>query len=400
MPADGAARRRRIVERLSPAANRTRSEWVTDAVLFACALFVWSLTLNPQVQPQVPPQLRGWDLVLGAIAVGSIWWSRRYPLAVGIGMIPIGAFSTSAMIAVIVTVYRLGLLAPIRPALVVTLLHIATAIPYFAVWPPPGMTWASWLVLIPLLYTLSLCVGLLGRTRRQLIVGLRESAARDRERYQEHLATLRRDERERIAREMHDVLAHRISLLSMHAGALEFRTTSPSPPRADELNRAARVIRENAQAAVEDLRELLGLLRSDGELGTGAPQPRLADLPALVQDAVAAGQRIDYASDANPRRLRETTQRTAYRVVQEALTNARKHAPGAAVTVRLEQDGSRLAITVVNPVPPGFTRWDLPPPGNGLVGLEERIRIEDGRFSATVEEGRFRLRAELPLGAA
>ena len=137
---------------------------------------------------------------------------------------------------------------------------------------------------------------------------------------------------------MHDVLAHRISLLSMHAGALEFRTTSPSPPRADELNRAARVIRENAQAAVEDLRELLGLLRSDGELGTGAPQPRLADLPALVQDAVAAGQRIDYASDANPRRLRETTQRTAYRVVQEALTNARKHAPGAAVTPAMEKE--------------------------------------------------------------
>ena len=67
-------------------------------------LFVWSLTVNPQVQPQVPPQLRGWDLVLGAIAVGSIWWSRRYPLAVGIGMIPIGAFSTSAMIAVIVPI--------------------------------------------------------------------------------------------------------------------------------------------------------------------------------------------------------------------------------------------------------------------------------------------------------
>jgi signal transduction histidine kinase len=185
----------------------------------------------------------------------------------------------------------------------------------------------------------------------------------------------------------------------MHAGALAYRVESPSPPDAEEVAQASHVIRESAQAAVEDLRELLGLLRSDEELGTGMPQPRLADLADLIGDAVAAGQVVEFSSDANPERLRETTQRTAYRVVQEALTNARKHAPNAPVRVLLRQDRSQLTIEAANAVPPGVTRWDLPPPGNGLVGLEERVRIDGGRFRATVEAGEFRLRADLPTGA-
>ena len=109
-------------------------------------------------------------------------------------------------------------------------MHIACAIPYHAVVPIPGLPWKVWLVLLPLMYALAVCFGLLGRARRQVIAGLRESAARDRERYEERLAATRQEERERIAREMHDVLAHRISLLSVHAGALEFRAGSRRAP--------------------------------------------------------------------------------------------------------------------------------------------------------------------------
>lgn len=388
----------RVAERLSPAAGRTRAEWVTDGVLFGLALLVWVQVVIPASNPQLPAWWLTWDLVLGAIATASIWWTRRHPLLIGILMIVPGALALSAGVGALVSVYRMGLLAPVLPATVVTLVHIATALPYHAVLPLPGMPWQVWIVVIPLLYALCFCVGLLGRARRQLIVGLRESAARDRERYEQRLASIRADERQRIAREMHDVLAHRISLLSMHAGALEYRATSSSPPSTAELREGARIIRENAQAAVEDLRELLGLLRSDGELGTDAPQPRLADLPELVDAAIAAGQRVDFVSDAKPARLRETVQRTAYRVVQEALTNARKHAPLAPVTVRLTQDRAQLTVVVTNPVAPGVTRWDLPAPGNGLIGLDERVRIDGGRFDATVDGGRFRLRAELPAG--
>ena len=389
---------RRVAGRLSPAVGRTRGEWAADWALFALALLVGWLMANPIAYPQIGGWWWPWDIALGLLSSVSIWWTRRYPLAVGILLIVPGAVSITAMVGALVAVYRMGLLAPIRWALLLTALHVLAALPYHAVAPVPGMTWLVWLIVVPLMYALTLCIGLLGRARRQLIVGLRESAARDRERYEERLATTQRDERERIAREMHDVLAHRISLLSMHAGALEYRARSPHPPDARELQESAGVIRQNAQGAVEDLRELLGLLRSDGELGAAAPQPRLSDLSRLLDDAAAAGQHVDFDSDARPDRLRETTQRAAYRVVQEALTNARKHAPAAPVTVRLHQDRAQLTITTSNPVPPGITRWDLPAEGNGLIGLEERVRIEGGWFRAGVEEGEFRIVAELPAG--
>ncbi|MCP2637180.1 histidine kinase [Microbacterium sp. HD4P20] len=390
---------RRVAERLSPAAGRTRGEWATDAALFGTALLVGWVMASPGVHPQILGWWWPWDIALGAFASASIWWTRRYPLTVGVLLIVPGAVSITAMVGALVAVYRMGLLAPIRWALLVTTLHVLAALPYHAVAPLPGMTWLVWLIVVPLMYALTLCIGLLGRARRQLIVGLRESAARDRERYEERLSTTRRDERERIAREMHDVLAHRISLLSMHAGALEYRASSPHPPDPRELHESAGVIRSNAQGAVEDLRELLGLLRSDDELGVAAPQPRLTDLERLLNDAAAAGQQVDFDSDARPERLRETTQRAAYRVVQEALTNARKHAPAAPVTVRLRQDRSQLTIVAANPVPPGVTRWDVSPDGNGLVGLEERVRIEGGWFRAGVEQGEFRVVAELPVGS-
>lgn len=389
---------RRVAAALSPAVGRTKLEWATDSVLFAVAVLLWVQVAVPATNPQLPDWWRTWDLVLGAIATAAIWWTRRYPLTIGVLMVVPGALAIAAGAGALVSVYRMGLLAPIGAALIVTAVHIATALPYHLFLPLPGMPWQVWVVLIPLLYALCLCIGLLGRARRQLIVGLRASAARDRERYEERLATIRRDERQRIAREMHDVLAHRISLLSMHAGALEYRATSPAAPTPAELKDAARVIRENAQAAVEDLRELLGLLRSDDELATGAPQPRLADLPRLVDAAVAAGQRVHFVNEARADRLRDTTQRTVYRVVQEALTNARKHAPHAPVNVRLTQDRSQVTVMASNPVPPGVTIHDLPRDGNGLVGLHERVRLDGGWFGTTIQDGEFLLRAELPTG--
>ena len=328
----------------------------------------------------------------------AIWWTRRYPVLTSVLLIIPGALAISASVGVLVSVYRMGLLAPVIVGAVVTGLHIAIALPYHAILPLPGMPLIVWLIVVPLMYVLSFCIGLLGRARRQLIAGLRESAARDRERYEEQLAATRRDERQRIAREMHDVLAHRISLLSMHAGALEYRASGPSMPDAAELQHSARVIRENARAAVEDLRELLGLLRSDDELGTGPPQPRLEDLGDLIDDAITAGQRVSFRSDADLQRVRANTQRTAYRVVQEALTNARKHAPQTLVSVRVSQEPHRLTIVASNPLAPGVTARDVSA-GNGLIGLEERVQIDGGAFSATVVDGEFRLRAELPTAA-
>ena len=383
-----------VARRLSPAADRTRAEWAADIVLFGIAVAV--VALSPLQYPHFPSRWWIWDLALGALAALSIWWTRRHPLLIGILVIIPGSIAISASAGTLTGVYRMGLLAPIVPGLIVTVLHIGTALPYHAIIPLPDLPWRVWVIMLPLLYAFPFSVGLLGRARRQVIAGLRDAAARDRQQYEQHLQTARQEERQQIAREMHDVLAHRISLMSVHAGALEYRVASNTPPSMEDLRQATRVIRESAYGAVDDLRDLLGLLRSDAAVSSTAPQPRLVDLDTLLAQAGAAGQRVDFTSDARPESIRETTQRTAYRVVQEALTNARKYAPCATVTLRLEHRGDRLGIRVCNPVPPGVTAADpVLTTGNGLVGLDERVTLDGGTFHAGVVDGEFRLEAIL-----
>ena len=125
---------------------------------------------------------------------------------------------------------------------------------------------------------------------------------------------------------MHDVLAHRLSLLSVHAGALEFRPDAPP----EEIAEAAGVIRANAREALQELREVIGVLRADAD-GVVPPQPTLDAIPSLIEESRAAGMKVRAQVDAAGGDV--LLGRTAYRVVQEGLTNARKHAPAAAVEV-------------------------------------------------------------------
>jgi signal transduction histidine kinase len=204
-------------------------------------------------------------------------------------------------------------------------------------------------------------------------------------------------ERTRIAREMHDVLAHRISLLSLHAGALEFRPDAPP----EEVGRAAGVIRASAHQALEDLRAVIGLLRdgADGE-PPQPPQPTLAALPGLLEESRAAGMCV-YADirGTDLAAVPDAVGRHALRIVQEALTNARKHAPAAAVDLRVAgAPGDGLTIEVRNPVPvlaAGAT--EIPGSGTGLVGLAERATLSGGHLEHGLDNGGdFRLCAWLP----
>jgi signal transduction histidine kinase len=197
---------------------------------------------------------------------------------------------------------------------------------------------------------------------------------------------------------MHDVLAHRLSLVTLHAGALAFRTDlTPAQTR-----ETAGVIQANSQRALADLREILGLLR-DTEHGIDAtghrPQPTLGDLNALLDDERAAGAHItlrcDLADlDAPP----ASTGRSAYRIVQEGLTNARKHAPHAAVTVELTgRPGAGLDLVVRNPLPVGSRHGADGSAGFGLVGMAERAAASHGRFEhGPTPDGEFVVRAWLP----
>ncbi len=194
---------------------------------------------------------------------------------------------------------------------------------------------------------------------------------------------------------MHDVLGHRLSLLSVHAGALEFRPDAP----AEEVARAAKVIRESAHQALQDLREVIGVLRAPvGEL----PQPTLADLRLLVAESGRAGMRVDLRTETSGP-APDGVVRTAYRIVQEGLTNARKHAPGAEVRVRLAgAPGRGLTVEVDNAAPatgPGHPPdpAPAPPPGQGLGGLAERVALADGRLEhGPTAAGGWRLSAWLP----
>jgi len=208
----------------------------------------------------------------------------------------------------------------------------------------------------------------------------------------------RQDERSRIAREMHDVLGHRLSLLSLHAGALEVSSGNESAHAAE----AARTVRVAARQSLDDLRQVIGVLREGGGFtensGDRHPQPSLNDLPNLISDARQAGLSADLTilvDQSGPAPVPLGI--AVYRIVQEGLTNVLRHAPGcpASVTVR-GGPGAGVTIEVVNPLPaqpPGPS----PGSGTGLTGVSERVALLGGTMTAGMAgEGVFGLRAWLP----
>ena len=227
---------------------------------------------------------------------------------------------------------------------------------------------------------------------------MRERAERAEAEQERRLQEARAAERTRIAREMHDVLAHRLSLLATYAGALEFRPDAPP----EQTARAAGVVRSLTHQALDELREVIGLLRDDGEAADPPrPQPGLADLERLVAESRDAGMqvRLRQRCAASPT-LTEAVGRTAYRIVQEGLTNAHRHAPGAPVTVDVRgTPGEGLDVAVVNDRPGGPVPVALGS-STGLIGVAERVAVVGGTVEhGPTADGGFRLRARLPWPA-
>ncbi|GAA2336162.1 histidine kinase [Saccharopolyspora halophila] len=224
--------------------------------------------------------------------------------------------------------------------------------------------------------------------------GVMVSAARERieraERERELLAERAvAEERRRIARELHDVIAHRASAMSLQAGALTMHAQD------EETAETAELIRDNSAKALTELRGMLRVLR-DGPSGANEPDtaPTAGDIGGLVGDAVAAGTPVRLHM---PERLPETsstTGRAAYRVVQEALTNSARHAPHAEVRVDVEATGEELVITAANG--PGSAPGEAGA-GYGLLGMRERVSLAGGSLEAGPAGDGFRVRAVLPL---
>ncbi len=196
-------------------------------------------------------------------------------------------------------------------------------------------------------------------------------------------------ERRRIAREMHDVVAHRVTAVALQAGALSLRAPD------EKTEQAAETIRATSASALDELRDILRVLRDDAVEVPGAGV--LASLEDLVEEVTATGARVELALPDPLPVVPDQVGRAVYRVVQEALTNAGKHAPHAAVDVRLDVTGDRLAVEVTNRLTPHGSA--VPGSGYGLVGMRERVELAGGDLrTGPAGDGRFRVLARFPVG--
>ena len=368
------------------------SRWVTVA---AIALSVY-LTLAGSDGPYPwSPFPRPLAVAAGLIGSLALWWWSTRPVEVAAVNVAAVALSANPVPAV-VALYTLA--ASRRAALPLAAISGA-AVVAFAVpeWVDAGKLSVSPLVGGFFATLVAVGAGLYVRTRHDLVRSLRdraEAAEAERELRAEQAQLA---ERARIAREMHDVLAHKVSLIALHAGALEVNPDAGAA-RVEEVSG---VIRVTAGQALEELRAVLGLLRDgDGAGDDLAPPPQLADIARLVESSRAAGLDVSYRAEVAA--LPDGIARAAYRVVQEALTNVHKHARGAPTSVTLTGDeGTGVTVTVENGPPPAPAAPALPGSGAGLVGLGERVRLLGGRLDAQpTDGGGWRLVAWIPWAAA
>ena len=237
---------------------------------------------------------------------------------------------------------------------------------------------------------IALLIGLLGRSTTDAHQQRAVAQAARQDAWEAQLNEARLLERERIAREMHDVVAHRISLIALHAGALAHHMRSEQGEAGD----LARAIQTNAQSSLDELRAMLARLRGNAA-PPEPPQPTLSGLDALLADARSAGQQVAVELDGDPAEVPDRVSRHAYRIVQEGLTNARKHAPGAPVALSLETTADRLRVVVRNRLA-DLAQPDRSGSGLGLVGIAERVDLVGGDLSHGIEGGEFILEATLP----
>jgi signal transduction histidine kinase len=240
-------------------------------------------------------------------------------------------------------------------------------------------------------------LGLWAASRRRLLLALAERAERaERER---HLLAeqARAEERARLAREMHDVVTHRVTLMVLQAGALGVSATD------DGTRRVAEELRAAGCEALEELRDLIGVLRSPAAEHQGRPGPApmaLPDLSALVAESQSVGVAVEVVEEGVPVTVSPVVGRTAYRLVQEALTNVRKHAPGATALVELNYSADRIRLSVTDTGPGGESDPALAAAGSGsgLIGLRQRVELVHGELTSGPRPGGgYRVAATLPV---
>ncbi|MGW2384036.1 sensor histidine kinase [Streptomyces sp. NPDC001658] len=346
--------------------------WAVDAGLVVLAALDAWINLDDEATP----------LMWACAALGSagLLLRRRFPLAVFLLTLPMLLFMDVG-VAPIAALYTLAAHTRNRPLLAGSALLNAAATTL--AWPlsdtfsgDPFSGDRTW-TLIEFVYTLAMAFapilcGQLVQARRDVARQLVEvQVAREHERALYAQSVLAR-ERAQLAREMHDVVSHQVSLIAVQAGALQVAAKDP------DARDAARTIRTLSVNTLDELRHMVTLLRASGGKETElTPQPTLADLQQLIANS---GIETTLTGELPPG-ISTTAQRTVYRTVQEALTNVRKHAPGARAEVRLWHDTQHFGVTVTNTAPTRPT-VALPSARHGLIGLRERAELLGGTLTA------------------
>ncbi|GAB3464411.1 hypothetical protein GCM10027570_52230 [Streptomonospora sediminis] len=372
------------------------------------AVTVWArYSANPALGPLLLDIAAG---ALGCVLAPLLLWR---PVPAALGLVVLAAFSPAATPPATLAALQVAQRRPLPLAGAVAAAGVAAHAVQGWWQPSSGLSYGWWLVLITAGYGAMVGWGALARANRALVESLRERARRAEAEQGRRVAEARMAERTRMAREMHDVLAHRLSLLATYAGALEYRPDSPP----ERLAHAAGVVRTGVHQALDELREVILVLRHEdaaegnehgrehGREHAAGGQPRFGDIRRLVEESRSAGTQVRLgdgaaaaigstgpddlaglidAADPNPATdradpsgLPAAVGRTAYRVVQEGLTNARKHAPGRPVDVELAgRPGEALEVSIANPIghvdhPDGATEEKA---GAGVPAAEEVFR--------------------------
>ncbi|PZF98664.1 sensor histidine kinase [Micromonospora endophytica] len=361
--------------------RRRRAREIAADVCCVSAALVIAVALAGEAEDigQVTGRALFWALVPGVIGSTMLWWRRRYPVRVALALAPLVMLTDMVVGSLLIIMFTLAEYRRWGVTAAFMATYLVAHIPYLLVRPDPHQSALAISTFHAFLLMMAAMLGTVVRARRDAAAAVRDRALRAKAQAELRTEQIRAVERVRIAREMHDVLAHRISLVSLHAGALEIRADLP----AADVSKLAGTIRVTAHQALDDLREILGVLRGGGLTVDGGPvglrpQPDLGDLDTLVAECREAGAKIAVTDERPDRAMSASMSRTAYRVVQEGLTNARKHAAGIEVHLHLTRTPKdELHVELCNRLADGATI--IPGAGTGLVGLAERVGLAGGR---------------------
>ncbi|WP_405903285.1 histidine kinase [Streptomyces sp. NBC_00656] len=372
---------------------RARAEWTPHAVVLAAALLVFmigfSITGNAGVLVSglMPAACVGMTLVR---PVGAFWMSMALmPVSMVAGSSD-GPWVQSTFFAHLVVLVVVAARTKPRTAAWLWGLTVlfGTLLENVGGWnagpSTPAMAVASAFAL------LLVCVVQIRREAEREVTVQRTVTAVERDR-----RTLL-EERTTIARELHDVVAHHMSVVAIQAEAAPYRVENPPP----ELEQAFLTIRENAVAALTELRRVLGVVRAEDYEAPDAPQPTLAELDGLLANVGEAGLPTEKTVTGAVRELPQGVELSAYRIIQEALSNSLRHAPGATAKVEIGYVLGGLGLRVVNG-PPTAPAKPSPGAGHGITGMRERVAMLNGEMTAeTTAEGGYEVTAFIPVPAA